>query len=202
MKTTALIAVAGLAAAATAQTITLSLVPSSTSVAFGETFTIAVNASFSGGTAVAFGLANLRISVDPASGFTASNLVASPNFFQQAGAILTANTPVGGATAQGGNLPPSFIPGDNDLFTGGTLFSFDVTAGDVAGDFSYSVGRNNAAQTLFRLFSSLTSTSGGPLTIQDSAVTINTATITVTPTPGAAGVLALGGLVAARRRRA
>ncbi len=190
-------AVGAFASAAAGQTATVSLIASNTTPAFGETFRVDVRVDFTGG--VGLSLLNLRIRAEQ-PGLVFSNGFRGAGFFEFAGSTTTVTS--NEINLVGGNLPPSFIPGNGDLFTGGVVFSFDAVL-----DFStrlpiydFSVSASNPAREVVGLFTSLTSTSGSPVLLPDSAVTLNGLRIAI-PTPASAGLLAFGGLVAARRRR-
>lgn len=187
-------AVGAFASAAAGQTATVSLIASNTTPAFGETFRVDVRVDFTGG--VGLSLLNLRIRAEQ-PGLVFSGGVRGAGFFRFFGSTTTLTT--NEINLVGGNLPPAL---EGFPFTGGVVFSFDAVL-----DFStrlpfydFSVSASNPGREVVGLFTSLTSTSGSPVSLPDSAVTLNGLRIAI-PTPASAGLLAFGGLVAARRRR-
>ena len=175
-------AVAGLAAAASAQSAQIEFQASASEINVGDTVTFTAVASFTGlsgtgyyGGFVGSFLANADLG-------TAGNL---QNLMSGEGTAAVAN----GANIDNMNVFNSALLGSDDQSIG-AFFSFDVTA-TAEGELSYD------AQGVSSLFASDF--------IFESAIELNASvisdTVRIVPAPGAAALLGLGGLVAVRRRR-
>ncbi|RMH24533.1 MAG: hypothetical protein D6692_12885 [Planctomycetota bacterium] len=194
MKSIALMAVAGLASVATAQTLSVELTFDDNSIAVGETTTATLTAYFTGHPAGAY-MSSINIDLIASDAVVAVSNVA---------AIAWNNPPLGfdGAPfADGANvrnvhaaqfsLIPPIVAGSPLLIT-----TFTVT-GTAAGTLSYS------AVTIDQAPAPFTVTGGGfaDPAIQFGLDAFSSETLTVTPAPSAMALLGLGGLVAGRRRR-
>jgi uncharacterized protein (TIGR03382 family) len=198
LRTVSLAAVAALAGAASAQSITVDFQADRATATLGEAITWTVTASFTDG----FYLQNFN------ARFLASNsALAQASTFTYASTIL-GNNALGFGIASGATL--------NDVRTGQALLfgaidsanpivvgSFTTTAADF-GALSYALtkGTISASAAL-----SIQSTTGGPFgTIVnfnpgDTGFNFTSSTVNIIPAPGALALLGLGGLAAARRRR-
>ena len=208
MRTLALLAAAGVASTASAQTLTIDIIADNTEVtgAGDATVNFDVVVSLSGLADANFGaFADLAFDValaDAGYTFTGNgwnNLNVINGFGDAFNVAGTATDGAGIAGAVGQNSPP---PGN---FTGGPNASLSIVA------YSFSIDVTDLSvrsfSTGFALSGQTTSAFGAPPFpgIQDwnasGEVVINDATINVVPAPASAGLLGLGGLVAARRRR-
>ena len=196
MKTLAIVAVAGLASAASAQNYSLSIVGAPAQVNSGTqtTFTIDVVGNADWGTHLVGG------------GFTISNggdagIVTDMSGSVAAWAALGLND--GGHQGEGnydqfvfGQLvfPPAFPPAAGSEL-GAVIASFQVTiAADSEGVIEFNLGAGSPfSLSIFDGTASVDDTSG--------ALSLGSATINVVPAPSAMALLGLGGLVAGRRRR-
>lgn len=103
----------------------------------------------------------------------------------------TTNVAWGLATSQN----PASLMGTNFNSTpNATVFRYSVTLNS-AGDHVADIVQISGAAVKWYL------NAGGTSVLNDTSLTINPGTITVTPAPGALALLGLGGLVAGRRRR-
>ncbi|MFG0304721.1 MAG: VPLPA-CTERM sorting domain-containing protein [Phycisphaerales bacterium JB040] len=203
MKTAALIAVAGLASAAAAQSVTVNLThdDADSNIAIGETVTWTLSISFTGfadGAAASGG--NMRINGDNALG-TSSDMTYTP----VNGGNAESTTPESG-DSNGAGI--QFVSWTNSIFLesfgGGPAIktnpfvvgTFDFT-GNAEGTLNYSVVRGQATSAFVSIDLSAFATSN--FTTAD--VSYNVQSLTIVPTPASAALLGLGGLVATRRRR-
>ena len=186
MKNIALLAVAGLATAATAQGVTLTFSADATTVAVGDTISWTVAASFTG-----FQDASAYYGGFVGS-FDANNagLGTSGNFANLMAGTGTAAS-AAGASVGTINIFNAALLGSNDNGNPLAIFTFDVVTG-AAGSLSYSSAGVN---TVFG--------DDGIFTLgEEFAGTWSSDSVTIeVPAPGAAALLGLGGLVAMRRRR-
>ena len=178
-------AVAGLAAAASAQSAEFTFSADATEVMVGDTVNFTVSVSYTGlsGTGYFGGFIGSFLASNPALG-TAGNFV---NFMGGEGTAPTA----AGADVNDINVFNSALLGTDDQSLG-TFFTFSVVA-DAEGVLSYD------AQGVTSLFNSDF--------IFDQAIEVNASVVSDSvnivpvPAPGAVALLGLGGLVATRRRR-
>jgi len=185
MKSITIAAVAGLAAAASAQSVSLSFSADATSVNVGDVVSWTVSASFSG-------------FADPwayyggyVGSFDASDagLGTSGNFNNGLQGEGTPPTSMG-ASVGTLNFFNAALLGTDDNSNPIEIFSFDVTTG-AAGALSYSAGGVN---TIFP--------DDGIFTLGEEYIAqVSSDTVNIVPAPGAFALLGLGGLAAARRRR-
>ena len=187
MKNIAMIAIAGLAAGASAQGVTLTFSADASEVTVGDTITWTVAASFTG-----FADASAYY-----GGFVGA-FNASDNGLGTAGAFMNMmageGTPqaANGASVEAVNIFNAALLGSNDPANPIDIFSFEVVAG-AAGSLSYTA---NGVNTVFPDDGIFTLGEEFAGQTSSDAVTINPI-----PAPGAVALLGLGGLVAARRRR-
>ena len=195
MKTIALAAIAGLAAAASAQNFSLTLVPSTMTVdtsGGAATFTMTVFGDADVGTHLlggAFGLAA------NGGGDTVQGMTWSPaawSAFNTDGGYAgngNYNTVVYGQLVIPGIFPPA--PGSE---LGSAIGSFSVTV-DGAGvlDYQLTAGSPFTLEVVDEVSGATQNDAGG--------ISLGGATINVVPAPSAMALLGLGGLVAGRRRR-
>lgn len=184
-KTSVLIAIGGLAAAASAQSVTLFFSADSTAPSIGDTISWTVSARFSGyddPSAYFGGFLGSFVASDNALG-TAGNF---QNMLVDEGTPQTGN----GASVEGINIFNAALLGSDDPSNPIDIFSFDVTW-DAVGFLSYdAVG----VVTMFP--------DDGIFTLGEEFTDFNVVSDTVGfPTPGAGMGIALGGLMVARRRR-
>jgi len=208
MRTLALLAAAGVASTATAQTLTIDIVADNTQVTgAGDTvvnFDVVV--SLSGLADANFGaFADLAFDVALAdAGYTFTSFgwdnTAVVNGFGDSfnlDGTAVDGSGITGASAQNSPPPGNFTGGPNAALSI-TAYSFSIDVTDLSAR-SFSTG--------FALSGQTTTAFGSPPFpgIQDwnasGEVIVNDATIEVVPAPASAGLLGLGGLVAARRRR-
>lgn len=195
MKSIALMAVAGLATVASAQSLNVNLSWDSTSIGFGDTATATVSASFEGQPAGAYlSSANFDLIASAALG-TVGNVGAVS--WNNAGLGFDGQGVASGADIVGINASQfSLIP----PITAGSpivIMTFEFTAGEEAGVVDYSSATAAGAPFSF-------SVTGGafsdqPVSYGDDAFSAQS--LTVVPAPSAMALLGLGGLVAGRRRR-
>ncbi len=195
MKSIALMAVAGLATVASAQSLDITLSWDATSVDFGGTATGTVMASFSG--------------FDDGSYLSSVNfdLIASEALgtVGNVGAVAWNNAGLGfdgqgtasgadiiGIEASQFSLIPPFST-DNPVM----VMSFEFTAGDAEGVLSYS--SSTAAGAPFSFSVTGPNFSDQPVGFDDSSFSGDS--LRIVPAPSAMALLGLGGLVAGRRRR-
>jgi hypothetical protein len=191
VKSIAITAVAGLAAAASAQGVTLTFSADTTQADIGDTIGWTVSAEFTGfpdSTAYYGGFSGPEptfgqfIASDAGLG-TAGNFV---NMMGGEGVPPMAN----GASVEMVNIFNSALLGTNDPANPLMIFSFDVVAG-AAGDLSYT---GEGVHTVFP--------DDGIFTLGEEVPGMSVSdTVTIVPAPGAFALLGLGGLAAARRRR-
>jgi hypothetical protein len=187
MKTIALMTVAGLAAAASAQSISVNFSADKTQALAGETitWTVSVSHNYTDATAYFGGFVGDWNASD-------SSLGTAGGFTSFMGGNAT--TPVAnGASVTGLNIFNSALLGTNNNANPIDIFTFEVVAGAGVGDLSYgaagtwSMFPNSGIFTL-------------PTTFTAPALTSDSVAINV-PAPGALALVGLGGLAAARRRR-
>ena len=185
MKNIAILSIAGLAAAASAQGVTLHFdidgdaLTGSDVVADSASWT--VYASFTGFDAGAY-FGGFVGSFDATGDGSASNLA---NLMAGAGTEAAAN----GAGIENLNIFNAALLGTNDPANPIAIFSFDTSG--TASELSY------AATGVSSMFAD-----SGILTLPTEFTSVNIISDRlVVPAPGAAAVLGLGGLVATRRRR-
>ena len=186
MKNIAILAIAGLATAASAQGVTLTFSADATSVNIGDTISWTVAASFTG-----FADASAYYGGFVGT-FDASNagLGTSGNF---ANLMAGTGTPASANGASVGtlNIFNASLLGSNDNANPLAIFTFDVVTG-AGGSLSYGATGVNTIfgdDGIFTLGEEFAGSSSS------DSVTI------IVPAPGAVAVLGLGGLVAMRRRR-
>ncbi len=203
MKSTiTLVAVAGLASAAAAQTGSLSIVPSAMTVDSTTTtsFTLSVYADADFGTAVAGG--GYSLSATGGAGIVTNMTVGVPDWaalgFQDDGHAGDGNY---NGVIFGQLIFPPFIPADPGslLDSGPVLIStFTVTiASDSAGVIDWSTG-GGVGPFVIEIF---TDDGGSGSFTQLTDLDFGGAQVNVVPAPSAMALLGLGGLVAGRRRR-
>lgn len=177
IRTFAMIAVAGLVGSASAQTFSLSA--SSTSVNPGEVVTITLSYVGSG----------------PANAVLSGGIFNMPGSGPGTAAAGTWNFPgtftVGGVAADASITGARYLQAPNTNAANGALYSYTITAN---GEGTIVVGLESINAVVGAQGSLGGTTLSG--TRQWEGVTID-----VVPTPASAAVLALGGLVATRRRR-
>jgi len=186
VKNIAILAVAGLAAGAVAQGVTLSFSASASEVNVGDTVSWTVSASFTGysdPTAYFGGFVGTFDASDAGLG-TSGNFA---NLMAGTGTPAAAN----GASVEAVNIFNAALLQTNDPANPIDIFTFDVVTSGV-GELSYS------ASGVYTVFAD-----DGIFTLGDefSTATVNSDSVSIVPAPGAAALLGLGGLVAARRRR-
>lgn len=194
MKSIALMAVAGLATVASAQSLSVSLSFDATSIEIGQTATATLSASFTGQPAGAY-LSSVNVDLIASGAFADASNVAAVAWnnvglgFDGQGSASGAD--VLGVEASQFSLIPPITAGSPILIT-----TFTVT-GTAEGVLSYSVEAANGAPFMFSV------TGGGfsdPV-VAYNAESFSSGNLTVTPAPSAMALLGLGGLVAGRRRR-
>ena len=183
-------AVAGLASAASAQSVKMYFTASATTINVGDTVTWTVSVTMTGLTATGY-----------FGGFSGSdadfgNFVASDSTLGTASNMMTfmageAVTPTAdGASVANINTFNSALLGTDDQSIG-VFYQFDVTAAAL-GDLSYTA---DGVASLFAsdfIFES---------PIEISAFPVNSDVVHIVPAPGAFALIGMGGLVATRRRR-
>ncbi|USN98155.1 MAG: hypothetical protein H6810_08160 [Phycisphaeraceae bacterium] len=185
MKSISLLAIAGLAASAAAQGVTLSFSANTTTANIGDTVSWTVSASFTGYTdATAYYGGHVGSWDASDAGLGTSGNFANLLGFQ--GVAATSN----GASVGTINIFNSALLGSDDPANPIAIFTFDVVAG-AAGDLSYGA---SGISTVFP--------DDGIFTLGDEYTASTTSdTVHIVPAPGAFALLGLGGLAAARRRR-
>ncbi len=189
MKSTiAVAAVAGLAAAASAQTGSVSLVASQTIASAGDIITISVVVDDDGTTPGVFSFDVQVTSGDAGFSVVGGSLAPNGAVFGWAGAELA-----NGATGLGGStdiLGPTFDAPLNGL----AVYSFQIqyNGGEVTLTSSDGAGPNAALQTV---------TEGGLVLAPAQYASIDFGSVRITPAPSGLALLGLGGLIAGRRRR-
>ena len=185
MKNIALLAIAGLAAGAAAQGVTLTFSADASSVNVGDTVSWTVSASFTGFS-------------DPTAyygGFVGS-FDASDNGLGMAGNFMNMmngeGTPqaANGASVTALNIFNAALLGSNDPSNPIDIFSFDVVTG-AQGVLSYGQTGVHSVFPDDGIFS----------LAQEFVGTAVSDSVSIVPAPGVAALLGLGGLVATRRRR-
>ena len=193
MKSIALMAVAGLATVASAQSLSVNLSFDATSIAVGDSVTATVSATLEGFAAGSY-LSSLNI-----------DLIASGALGEASNVSAVAwNNPALGFNGQG------TASGADVLGVQASQFSLipPITAGDVAvisftftasaeGVLSYS--SSTAAGAPFSYSVTGPSFADQPVSFDDSA--FSSGSLNIVPAPSAMALLGLGGLVAGRRRR-
>jgi len=193
--TIALIAVAGLATVASAQNFSLSI-NAPTEVAEGSVFTIDVMGDADTGTHMLGGGFSLT---------SGSGLIADMAWTPAAWSAFNEDNGYAGngdhnAVVFGQllifGIPGFDMPADGSAL-GSLIGSFQVTLNDVGfGDINFAIN----AGVPFTL-QSYNESDGAIASSADGQLTLNGATVTVTPAPSALALLGLGGLAAGRRRR-
>ncbi len=185
MKSIAILGVAGLAAAASAQSATLHFSASATTVNVGDTVSWTVSASFTGypDPTAYFGGFNGMFDASDAGLGTSGNFV---NLLSFEGFPATA----AGASVADVNIFNAALLGTDDPSNPIDIFTFDVVTSS-AGALSYGA---TGVTTVFP--------DNGIFTLGDElTASVMTDTVNIVPAPGALALLGLGGLAAARRRR-
>lgn len=194
MKSIALMAVAGLASVATAQTLDVTLSFDATSIAVGESTTATLTASFSGHPAGAY-LSSVNVNLIASGAFADASNVAAIAWNNVAlgfdGQGTASGADVLGVSGAQFSLIPPVTAGSPIVIT-----TFTVT-GTAAGELSYSITTADGAPAPFTVTGGFFSDPA----IQFQADAFSSSSLTVTPAPSAMALLGLGGLVAGRRRR-
>lgn len=184
MKSITIAAIAGLAAAASAQSVSLSFSADASSVNVGDVVNWTVSASFSGfGSTAYYGGYVGSFDASDAGLGTAGNFMSG---LAGEGTAPSAN----GASVDTLNFFNSALLGTDDPANPIEIFSFSVTTG-AAGNLSYAAGGVNTIFPDDGIF-----TLGEEYTAQ-----VSSDSVSIVPAPGALALLGLGGLAAARRRR-
>jgi hypothetical protein len=186
MKTVlAIAAVAGTAAVSSAATGGFSFL-APTQVVEGQTFSVSVVATGDQANAIA----GFNVAIAAANAASVGAPVGNPALF-----VFSTFDGVGDFEASGA----ANLFGKQAFASGAEIFSFQVTAG-AAGT---SIELSSQAGTVDAVASLAFGVDVGAFFLDTPYDTVNfgTASISVIPTPGVAGLLGLGGLVAARRRR-
>lgn len=201
----ALVVVAGLAAAASAQDFEISMVAPE-SVGFGATYTVEVWGSVSGGSWVTGTSAIAGFGID-AIATDGASLVTN-----NAGSVIegwaagfgTDGTVIGAdlVNTSGGQLANlfDFLNPNIDLSNPIRLFTFDVTVGNAAGSVTYTPANPNINGALS--YYPLSNDGASVIAPNDAGTTLSLvgATTRIVPAPASLALLGLGGLVARRRR--
>lgn len=195
--TIALFAVAGLAAAASAQTASITLTPSSTTVdTSGGDVTISVTVSASGSN----GIEGFDVRGTGALNGTGSFTLGAATY--AANAALTVN-PGAQLAAGSASINPLFWAGSPSIAADGAsapLFSFNVTfAAGSLGEFSLSAVEAGLGPSGFLHF--FNAAGFVAQQVNYTAITVNGGRVQLVPAPSSLALLGLGGLAAARRRR-
>ncbi len=185
MKSITIAAIAGIAAAASAQSVSLSFAADTTSANIGDTISWTVSASFSGfadSSAYYGGYVGSFDASDAGLG-TSGNFM---NMMNGEGVPATS----AGASVNTINIFNAALLGTDDNSNPIDIFSFDVVAG-AAGALSYGA---DGVNTVFP--------DDGIFTLgEEYQASVNSDSVSIVPAPGALALLGLGGLAAARRRR-
>lgn len=189
MKIAAILGVAGLAAIASAQSVTVTTTTSDNSLLPGETATITVTASFTG----AAGFAGYWFDIVDSG--TGSGSASGGAFLNNLGALAPPGTVSGGGydSLQAANFPIALGGNASNPIA---VYTYTFTAG-TAGVVNLVTATNpGSAAPAAQVYLTSGSFAATP------AATENVGTsITIVPTPASAALLGLGGLAAARRRR-
>ncbi len=186
MKTIAIMSIAGLAAAASAQSLSVDFGADVTQAAMGDTIHWTATVSFTGfsdPSAYFGGFVGDFLASDSSLG-TAGNFV---NHMNGEGVPATGN----GADVNL-NIFNSALLGTDDQSNPYLIFEWDVTAGANTGDLSYS---DSGVWSMFTDDGIFTLPTEMMATVTSDVVGVNI------PAPGALALLGLGGLTATRRRR-
>lgn len=194
MKSIALMAVAGLATVASAQSLSVNLSWDVTSINIGETATATVTASFADFAAGSY-LSSLNIDL-LASGAIAEAMNVGAVAWNNPGLGFDGQGTASGADVLGieasqFSLIPPFDTGNPIV-----VMTFDVM-GTAEGVLSYS--SSTAAGAPFSYSVTGPNFSDQPVSFDDSA--FSSGSLNIVPAPSAMALLGLGGLVAGRRRR-
>ncbi|MFG0304722.1 MAG: VPLPA-CTERM sorting domain-containing protein [Phycisphaerales bacterium JB040] len=195
MKTAAIIAVAGLASVATAQSATVFLQhdDADSTINVGETVTWTLSVAFTGGEVVSG--VNMAINGDNTLG-TSSGM-----------AYTATNGGNNGGTSNGAGI--GFVNLTNSLFIEAfqgilalrdnplVIGTFDFTAG-AEGTLNYTIAKGQSSSAFVSVAQSAFAET---LFANPGDVAIEIQSLTIVPTPASAALLGLGGLVATRRRR-
>lgn len=194
MKSIALLAVAGLATVASAQTgLNVNLTFDRSSIAIGETATATIMASWTG--VAGSYMSSINVNVNASGEYVAASNVAAvawnnpPLGFNGQGVASGAS--VLNLQASQFSLIPPFVATNPILVT-----TFTVT-GTAEGVLSYSTSTVAGAPNPFSVTGPMFS--DNPVFFGNDA--FSSGSLTVTPAPSAMALLGLGGLVAGRRRR-
>lgn len=197
--TVALIALAGIASVASAQNFELSIVPSSTAVAEGESFTLSIFGDADVGTHLLGGAFTLTSDSALVSGMSWTN--AAWSAFNTDGGYAgngNYNQVIFGQLA----IPDLFPPAPNSEL-GSLIGTFQVDlispAGGASGNINFQLGNG----TPFTLQTIDMNTGALPRDIDGGNLILGSASVTVgtVPAPSALALLGLGGIAAGRRRR-
>jgi|TARA_R110000782_G_scaffold218632_2_gene306018 MYXO-CTERM domain-containing protein len=194
MKSIALLAVAGLATVASAQSaLNVALTFDKTSIAIGETATATITASWTG--VAGSYMSSINANVNASGEFVAASNVAAVAWNNPAlgfnGQGTASGASVLGLQASQFSLIPPFTATNPILVT-----TFTVT-GTAEGVLSYSSSTVLGAPAPFSVTGP--AFSDNPVFFTNDA--FSSGSLTVTPAPSAMALLGLGGLVAGRRRR-
>ena len=187
MKSFAILAVAGLATAATAQGVTLHFSADSTSVNVGDTISWTVSASFTGFADASAYFGGFTGTYDASD----NGLGTSGNFANLMAGTGTPATPNGASVATV-NIFNAALLGTNDNANPIDIMTFDVVTSS-GGVLSYGA---TGVSTMFP--------DDGIFSLgQEFSASVDSASVNIVPVPapGAFALLGLGGLAAARRRR-
>lgn len=195
MKTAAIIAVAGLASAAAAQSATVSLThDGGATVNIGDTVTWTLSVAFTG--AVAATGVNMSIQGDNTLGSSSSMTYTATNGGNNDGASNGAG--IGFVSLTNSLFLEAFGGGaalrDNPLVIG--TFSFTAAS---AGTLTYGVSKGQATSAFVSV--GLSAFADVEFATTGDVAGINVQSLNIVPTPASAALLGLGGLVATRRRR-
>lgn len=190
----AIAALAGLASAATAQSLTVNIDFGASSIQVGETTTATMTASFTGSGTPYMSVANFSLVGDDSLA-TASGVVLGD--WNMAALGPATGTAVGSGIAAI-KISQQALFGAVDTTSSGLLIASWTITADAEGVLSYSgidgapfsFGINDADNSF-----------GSPTQYDVSVIGQNALTITAIPAPSAMALLGLGGLVAGRRRR-
>ena len=191
----ALIAIAGIASVASAQNLSLSIVPSVTEVAPSGSFTLAVYGDADMGTHMLGGSFSLSSDSALVSDMSWANAAwSSFNTDNGYGGNGNYNAVIFGQLVIPG-VPPFDVPAAGSEL-GGLIGTFTVNVGADAGIIDFHLG----AEDPFSL-QSIDSVTGDIFDDRTGQLTLGSTRVTVTPAPASLALLGLGGIAAGRRRR-
>ena len=190
----AIAAIAGLASAATAQSLSVNIDFGATSINVGETTTVTMTADFTGTGTAYMSVANFSLVGD--NGLATASGVALGGW--NMAALGAATGSADGAGISGIKIQQQALFGAVDTTASGLLIASWTVTADAAGVLSYSgvdgapfsFGINDADNSF-----------GSPVSYDVSVIGGERLTITAVPAPSAMALLGLGGMVAGRRRR-